>query len=531
LDFRKLVNSGRYADIKEWIDSGGSVNTHDDDKYTPLHAAAFVGDVPMIERLVSSGAVVEAEDTWGSTPLCEAARTGQTQAVKELLRAGASARHRTPHGASALYFATSYGWRSGSRPFLEGEAALAYVEIVEALLEAGADPNAAVDDETVLERATRRAPVRMVELLLAAGADRKTGTVMMDAVAAQFDRARKIELFMPGLSKANATNTLGALVGDSFREEDLSLVAELLERGASPNVRDAYGWTPLCHAAYGNHVSLVELLLRYGADTDKKIKHDPDELLRSGMNALAIAKSMENDEAVALLERARKESKPAATRRARKARFDLLDRAGIQQASSAMLIAGKHIKRITVGEAEALGEHLASVDAEVVAVPPGVFDPKKRRSSRLHDGLVIGFPVATAFSNDPLPSPVDPEALQACLSRAAALSDDLWTEMSAMTKAGTGFEDDARLHGVGCSGTASVVFGMLCEPNQEAPATLEKIVGSTETQEEQVAGAMGIVLLSYAVACDFEFGSSVMEQLVQQLPDGKSYLIASSIIE
>ena len=45
-------------------------------------------------------------------------------------------------------------------------------------------------------------------------------------------------------------------------------VRELVERGASLNVQDYQGWTPLHVAAFIGHINAMKVLLRNGALTD-----------------------------------------------------------------------------------------------------------------------------------------------------------------------------------------------------------------------------------------------------------------------
>jgi ankyrin repeat protein len=47
-------------------------------------------------------------------------------------------------------------------------------------------------------------------------------------------------------------------------------VKKLLKKGADPNIKDKYGWTPLHWAASGGHVDVVKLLLVHGADPTVK---------------------------------------------------------------------------------------------------------------------------------------------------------------------------------------------------------------------------------------------------------------------
>ncbi|KAF7663103.1 hypothetical protein LDENG_00219320 [Lucifuga dentata] len=52
-------------------------------------------------------------------------------------------------------------------------------------------------------------------------------------------------------------------------EDDISCVSELLERGAEPDAMNEAGMTPLQEACTLGNESVVDLLLRYGADINK----------------------------------------------------------------------------------------------------------------------------------------------------------------------------------------------------------------------------------------------------------------------
>ena len=57
---------------------------------TPLHWAAFDGDVEEMTRLIASGADIDVEDEAGRTPLHVAAYEGKVEAIKVLLAAGSN---------------------------------------------------------------------------------------------------------------------------------------------------------------------------------------------------------------------------------------------------------------------------------------------------------------------------------------------------------------------------------------------------------------------------------------------------------
>ena len=59
-------------------------------QYQGLHAAAWRGDAPKIEKLAATGANLNARDSHGSTPLHVATFARQRGAVRALMKAGAA---------------------------------------------------------------------------------------------------------------------------------------------------------------------------------------------------------------------------------------------------------------------------------------------------------------------------------------------------------------------------------------------------------------------------------------------------------
>lgn len=139
-------------------------------RQTPLHLAVLTGQDRLVRRLVTAGAIVDAQDLRGETPLHIACRTGCIQVVKNLL---APVRHselqkntwdipyqRLPQdlgiqnceGQTPLHVATIAGHK----------------DIVQLLLNAGADPNAAEakSGRTALHLAAERGRAGLVELLV-----------------------------------------------------------------------------------------------------------------------------------------------------------------------------------------------------------------------------------------------------------------------------------------------------------------------------------------------------------------------------
>lgn len=92
-----------------------------------LHAAAWAGDLPEVERLLASGANVNWQDSIGESALFGAVGHARMEVVRFLLTHGADARLVDLDGWSALHWAASHGG----------------VAMIELLISHGADPRLA----------------------------------------------------------------------------------------------------------------------------------------------------------------------------------------------------------------------------------------------------------------------------------------------------------------------------------------------------------------------------------------------------
>lgn len=156
-DFNYAAQLGRLDEMAELINQG--VDIHAGDSYfkrTPLHEAAKGGDAQAVDLLISSGADVTRCDRDGRTPLhCATTR----EAVYRLVKQG-----------KADVYARDDG---GETPILTAENP----EVIEALVELGADINAADQYRyTALHRHTSawqgfESNIPLLETLLKCGAD------------------------------------------------------------------------------------------------------------------------------------------------------------------------------------------------------------------------------------------------------------------------------------------------------------------------------------------------------------------------
>ncbi len=204
------------ADINA-LDSNGSGQT-------ALHVAAAAGLDSIIELLLEKGAHEDALDAAGDTPLHVAAKNGKLDAVKSLL-------HR-PEGA-AMINATN---NENLTPLVQAVFESLDQEVVQELLQCGADPNVSIlDDGTVLHLMTATPGFEnVVREAVRCGGDLKAvdnhGNTPLH-VAAREGNTSLIEFFLnqqPEL--ASATNVEGQtpqqVAFDNNHAESAALLAE-----------------------------------------------------------------------------------------------------------------------------------------------------------------------------------------------------------------------------------------------------------------------------------------------------------------
>lgn len=243
-----------------------------------LPAAAGLGDLEAVRKLVALGLPVDGRDAEGCTALLRAAGGGHAAVVEWLLAEGADPGSVAASGANALGAAVSAGYDAivtrliaagaavdqpltgGITPLLLA-AALGRDDTVAALLLRGARPDAS-------DRLGTQALHAAVQFAWASGDDHAARAIITqlldagaDVNARDQDGASALLLLLGGRVDA----------GLPAVNRDLSgLVQWLLARGADPDAPDRRGVTPLHAAAMHGLIEITEVLLTHGADPRRR---------------------------------------------------------------------------------------------------------------------------------------------------------------------------------------------------------------------------------------------------------------------
>ncbi len=246
---------------------------------TPLHSAAYNGQLAMSEYLISAGADFNALSAQGSAPLHGASFYGHAEIVRLLIAKGAKVNVANRYGFIPLLSAAAGG----------------NTEIVEALIKAGGDISARITDGSLnaLQLAVFSGHLGTAQFLLSKGFDlnqRTEGGETVLHAAVMTDSINIVKFVLDNGIDPNIANNTGetplhqaimSVYQGDLKPEKIDIIELLLLRGAKINARDNWGETALGRAVMTGKGQLVQLLIESGADINN-INND-------GMTPLAAA--------------------------------------------------------------------------------------------------------------------------------------------------------------------------------------------------------------------------------------------------
>ncbi|GLD57828.1 zinc finger and SCAN domain-containing protein 21-like isoform X5, partial [Lates japonicus] len=282
-------------EVRSLIFKKEDVNIQDNEKRTPLHAAAYLGDAEIIELLILSGARVNAKDNKWLTPLHRAVASCSENAVAVLLKHSADVNARDKNWQTPLHVAASnkavrcaealvpllsnvnVSDRAG-RTALHHAAFSGHVEMVKLLLSRGANINAFdKKDRRAIHWAAYMGHLEVVKLLVASGAevdckDKKAYTELH--AAASSGMSSTVHYLLSLGVHVNEVNAYGntPLHLACYNGQDV-VVSELIEAGANVNQVNERGFSALHFASSSRQGALCqELLLAHGAHINMRSK-------------------------------------------------------------------------------------------------------------------------------------------------------------------------------------------------------------------------------------------------------------------
>ena len=266
-----------------------------------IHLAAREGHTATVTALLEGGVDIDLPSAADrTTPMLMAAINGYFDLVALLLERGADPNLASDAGATPLYAVLNMHWAPKARhpqPLEHEQQETGYLELMRALLDAGADVNARLErtlwfttynrdllgvdrtGATPFWRAVHATDVPAMKLLLEYGADPDLPTIKVPRRSfGRSDRADHsglppVPVGGPAVYPIHAAAGVGygqGFAGNSHRHAPdgwMPTMRFLVEElGADVNARDLNGYTPVHHAAARGDNEMILYLVEKGAD-------------------------------------------------------------------------------------------------------------------------------------------------------------------------------------------------------------------------------------------------------------------------
>ncbi|THX24835.1 purine and uridine phosphorylase [Aureobasidium pullulans] len=253
---------GHWRIVKLLVDSGSAIDFYEEGQHdgTALYQASRAGHIEVVRTLIASGANVNINCGMLGNALMAAIDSASDHAdlVQVLIDAGAEF-SRTVQTRSPLQLASTRG----------------NTRIVQVLINKGVHIDIIGYFGTALKLAAEYGRERIVELLLSHGADvelrqihvytdRSDWTPLHAAVSGK--HIKIVELLLERGANLNGTKRLRPLVAAAMRN-DQAVAKILLDNGADINATEDFEWSTLIVAIVNGYWDLAHWLLEQGADT------------------------------------------------------------------------------------------------------------------------------------------------------------------------------------------------------------------------------------------------------------------------
>jgi uncharacterized protein len=233
---------------------------------TPLVFAAREGDLESAQLLLDAGAPINQVTEYGWTPLLTAINNRNYRLASFLLDKGADANLANKGGWTPLYLATdNRNIEGGDYPVPKGD--MDHLEIIQKLLEKGADPNGKIRENTLTRtiftmqwffedgatpfiRAAQSSDTVLMQLLLKYKADPQATTANGD-------------------NALTASGGIGWVEGVTYErsaKENFEAMKMLLDLGLDSNHANNEGRTALMGAAMKGRPDVIQMLVDRGAN-------------------------------------------------------------------------------------------------------------------------------------------------------------------------------------------------------------------------------------------------------------------------
>ncbi len=266
-----------------------------------IHLAAREGHASTVAALLDRGVDIDLPSAAdNTTPMLMAAINGHFDLVADLLERGADPNLASDAGATPLYAVLNIHWAPKARhpqPLEHEQQEVGYLELMRALLDAGADVNARLSrtlwfttynrdllgvdrtGATAFWRAAHATDVAAMKLLLEYGADPHLPTVKVPRRSfgprndTDHSGLPPVPIGGPAVYPIHAAAGVGygqGFAGNSHRHVPdgwMPAMRFLVEElGADVNARDLNGYTPVHHAAARGDNEMILYLVDQGAD-------------------------------------------------------------------------------------------------------------------------------------------------------------------------------------------------------------------------------------------------------------------------